>query len=49
MRGRETSSEDPAVVQKSDGVLCSCRGMVVEGGGLPCLRSRIKDDDWIWE
>lgn len=49
MRGRETSSEDAAVVPKSDGILCSCRGMVVERGGLPWLGSRIKDDDWIWE
>ena len=40
MRGRETSSEDAAAVQKSDGVLCSCRGMVVERGGLPWLSLR---------
>ena len=46
---RETSSEDAAEVQMSDGVLRSCRGMVVERGGLPYLGSRIKDDDWIWE
>ena len=48
-RGRDTSSEDAAMVQVRDGVLSSCRGMAMERGGPPYLGGRIKDDDWIWE
>lgn len=48
-RGREIRWEDAAVVQMRDGVLSSCRGSVMERGGLPYLGGRIKDDDWIWE